>query len=101
MNEIFIDKSEIGFKYILEHLRNPDYKIPKKYQGELNFYGIDYDVDDIEDNEIDVLNKIFRELKRMNDLNKQEMEELKQKEEEILERQEDWKKLAEEEADFL
>jgi hypothetical protein len=46
--EIFIDRSNIAFEYILDYLRDPNMNIPKKYENELVYYGINYDLNTIE-----------------------------------------------------
>jgi hypothetical protein len=53
LDEIFIDRSSKAFCYILDHLRDPNQKIPREYEYELNYYGIGYDsnviIDDLEE----------------------------------------------------
>ena len=43
--EIFIDRSPKAFEYILVHMRNYNYEVPKIYKDELDFYGVKYDED--------------------------------------------------------
>lgn len=45
INEIFIDRSGKDFKYVLKLMRNPNSKIPKIYMEELIFYGIEYNTE--------------------------------------------------------
>ena len=39
-DEIFLDRSPIGFQHVLSYLRNSDYPYPKEFGYELKFYGI-------------------------------------------------------------
>ena len=60
MEEIqFLDRSSEGFEHILNYLRNTQYVIPKQYLYEIDFYGIEYNNEPIEDETLeDISNKI-------------------------------------------
>ncbi len=48
---LFIDRSPKAFAEILEYIRSPQtYHVPKKYENELIYYGIQYDKSNLEDN---------------------------------------------------
>ena len=46
----FIDRDGEGFKHVLNFLRDPNYKVPKEYIYELDFYDVKYDKYDIRKN---------------------------------------------------
>lgn len=59
--EIFIDRSAIGFDHILNLLRNPTYDFPRQYAHELDYYGIEYTFSS------NLLENIQREVKECKD----------------------------------
>ena len=60
-NEIpFIDRSPKIFEHVLSYLRDPNYPFPDKYVNELEYYGINHD--------IEKQNTLNDEIKQLNDL---------------------------------
>jgi len=60
----FIDRDGEAFGHVLRFLRDTNYKVHSKYRSELDFYGVKYCKDDIENdkemrNIADVLYKIY------------------------------------------
>ena len=55
---IFVDRSKHIFKHVLALAINPNYKYPLKYQDELDFYDVTYDVNNL----YDPNNKLHRDM---------------------------------------
>ncbi len=44
---LYVDADEENFSHVLSYLRNPKYPFPRKYYYELDFYQIDYIMNDL------------------------------------------------------
>jgi hypothetical protein len=67
--DIFIDRSGDNFEQVLSLLRDPQHSFPRNLEYELDFYQIDYDVDQLSlDQENYLLLKLYDFIKEMNDM---------------------------------